>query len=199
MEKSRMIFVTGGARSGKSSFAERYAATNAVKERRKLYYLATAKFTDDEIKDRIRRHQIDRSDANIPWKTVESSFDISRIVNEFTRGSIVLLDCVTILLANELFDKGFYEEDVDYALIERQVFTSIMDGIEALSNRVGLLIIVSNEVAYEPIHKEHAVVIAYRKLLGRIHQNIVKKSNEAYLIECGLPIQMKGEQICEGL
>lgn len=197
MEKSQIIFISGGARSGKSSFAEKYATTLAEQGASDLYYLATAKQTDDEMIDRIKRHQIDREDGSYPWTTVECSVDIASKVNKFTPNSIVLLDCVTILLANELIKNGFYEENPDYDAIERKVMSSIIDGIAALSNRVDTLIIVSNEVTYEPLRKEQTVVATYSSLLGLLHQNIVIKSMEGYLVESGIAIQMKGEQVCK--
>src|SRR5699024_1416371 len=110
MEKQQLIFIIGGARSGKSSFAESYAVELAKKEKRTLYYLATSKKSDDEMVDRIKRHQEDREQSEMHWETVETPLQIGKNVASFSPNSVVLLDCLTILLSNELFHNGFYDE-----------------------------------------------------------------------------------------
>src|SRR5699024_11762344 len=101
MEKQQLIFITGGARSGKSSFAESYAVDLAKKEKRTLYYLATSKKSDDEMVDRIKRHQEDREQSEMHWKTVEIPLQIGKNIASFSPNSVVLLDCLTILLRSE--------------------------------------------------------------------------------------------------
>src|SRR5699024_2265638 len=103
-------FITGGARSGKSSFAEEYAASLAEKEERKLYYLATANLSDKEMMDRIKRHQNERKSSRFHWETVECPTNLVSKVDSFSPHSVVLLDCLTILLSNELYQNGFYED-----------------------------------------------------------------------------------------
>lgn len=196
MEESRLIFITGGARSGKSYFAEKYTADLAKNQERKLYYLATANQSDDEMKDRIKRHQLDRKGSGLDWETIECPTRLRSRVNVFPRNSVVLLDCLTILLSNELFENDFYGENLNVEDIQTTVIESITEGIDALVNRVGTLVIVSNEVVYEPIAKDHSLVQIYSEMLGLLHQYVVRNSREAYLVEAGIPLLMKGNQSC---
>ena len=196
MEKQQLIFITGGARSGKSSFAESYAVELAKKEKRTLYYLATSKKSDDEMVDRIKRHQEDREQSEMHWETVEIPLQIGKNVASFSPNSVVLLDCLTILLSNELFHNGFYDETSHKEAIQTEIMESIMEGIEALASQVKVLIVVSNEVVFDPVEKESALVQTYRKLLGKLHQQIVKQSTEAYMVESAIPLMMKGSNPC---
>src|SRR4051812_9610181 len=103
MAASTFIFITGGVRSGKSSFAERKAVEVASKTGGHLNYLATGVPTDPEMKERIAKHQLDRSSVNHHWKTYEQSVQIGQMADGFNAEDVVLLDCVTTLLNNELF------------------------------------------------------------------------------------------------
>src|SRR5699024_5330409 len=130
MKKQQLVFITGGARRGKSSFAEKYAMTLVKKEQEQLYYLATSKKSDDEMVDRIKRHQEDREQSEMHWETVEVPLQIGKNVASFSPSSVVLLDCLTILLSNELFHSGFYDETSNKEAIQTEIMESIMEGIE---------------------------------------------------------------------
>lgn len=192
MEKSRITFITGGARSGKSSFAEMYAMNIAEKEDLKLYYAATANKSDDEMIERINRHQADRERSQRQWETIETPHMLANKVNVFSPNSIVLLDCLTILLSNELFQNGLFQENCDYEMVQAKVTSGIIDGIDALARRVKVLVIVSNEVVYDANMHHGKVVETYQETLGLLHQQIVRKARSAYAVEVGLPLLMKG-------
>ena len=196
MEKQQLIFITGGARSGKSSFAETYAMKLAKDDKRRLYYVATSKKSDDEMIDRIKRHQKDREQSEVHWETAEIPLQIGKNIASFSPNSVVLLDCLTILLSNELFHNGFYDETSHREAIQTEIMESIMEGIDALAHQVKVLIVVSNEVVFDPVGKESALVQTYRKLLGKLHQQIVEKSTEAYMVESSIPLMMKGSHPC---
>lgn len=180
------VFITGGVRSGKSSFAERMALEIAGMGGN-LVYFATGVPSDAEMRERIGSHQRDRETGKYKWKTVEQSIEIGKRAEEFTKQDIVLLDCVTTLLNNELFanDKSW-----DRIFLE-SVKERILKGITAIKNHVKTIIVVSNEVGYEPL-SENELVLTYGRLLGAIHRQLVEAADEAYLVEAGIPNLMKG-------
>ncbi len=187
--KSSLVFITGGVRSGKSSFAERMAEEIAVKTRGQLYYLATGVPFDSEMKERIQKHKEDRAKGKYGWKTLEQSENISELACSFQGHEVVLLDCLTTLLNNELYSAEQNWND-DYI---GKVMEKAITGILQIKTQIRTLIIVSNEVLHEPI-QENELILTYKKLLGKIHQKIVKEADKAYLVEAGVPILMKGVQ-----
>lgn len=189
--ENKLIFISGGARSGKTSFAETYAEKLACSSGNPLYYLATSKKEDQEMSNRIERHQQDREESSANWQTVERPADISGIVNSFSENAVVLMDCVTLLVTNELFQGAFDENQYKDQTYQSQVKQRIVKGIIQLSKNVQYLLVVSNEVLYDPVNPENEVVWVYQKLLGEIHQELVAQADEAYLIEVGIAIRKK--------
>ncbi|MDN3015268.1 bifunctional adenosylcobinamide kinase/adenosylcobinamide-phosphate guanylyltransferase [Paenibacillus sp. BSR1-1] len=188
MEKvSSLIFITGGVRSGKSSFAERVAVDMAESCGGKLHYLATGVQSDDEMRKRIVKHQQDRAGGKHHWITVEQSVQIGKLGKYFTDRDIILLDCVTTLLNNELF---ISEREWDKSFLKK-VTENIITGIMDIKSRAKKTIVVSNEVLNVPVDGNKLVFI-YGKILGHIHQQLVKEADQAYLVEAGIPILMKG-------
>jgi adenosylcobinamide kinase/adenosylcobinamide-phosphate guanylyltransferase len=184
---SSLIFITGGVRSGKSSFAERMAVEIASDTGGQLIYLATGVPSDSEMRERIAKHQRDREGGKFGWKTVERSIQIGEIAADFNDEDIILLDCVTTLLNNELFSS---EQTWDDTLLAKAK-ESILTGITDIKNRAKTLIVVSNEVFQESF-LENELVFTYGKLLGQIHQHLIKEADHAFLIEVGIPREMKG-------
>lgn len=181
-----LIFITGGVRSGKSSFAERLAEKVAVETGGQLTYLATGIATDPEMAARITKHQRDRETAELPWKTLEQAIHIGDVASSVNDHDIILLDCVTTLLNNELF----YKNQAWDAAFLATVKDRIVSGICAIKNRAKAMIVVSNEVLYEP-YSANELVFTYGHLLGQIHQQLVQLAGQAYLIEAGVPLIMK--------
>lgn len=185
---AKLIFITGGVRSGKSRFAEERAASIRT-ENSTLYYIACGQASDVEMEARISRHQQDREKAIVPWQTVECPKDVGSAASQLEANAVVLLDCVTTLLSNELF----LHEDWSNALFQEQTKQKIQRDIEKLNESSEALVIVSNELGHEPLDGE--LVSVYARLLGEIHQWIVSKADEAYLVEMALPQVMKGDGI----
>ncbi|QIZ07935.1 bifunctional adenosylcobinamide kinase/adenosylcobinamide-phosphate guanylyltransferase [Priestia megaterium] len=187
MASSSLIFITGGVRSGKSSFAERKAVEIARKTGCQLNYVATGVPSDQEMKERIEKHQLDRDSANYRWKTYEQSVQIGEIADDFHGEDVILLDCVTTLLNNELFSS---EQAWDEHFLET-VKENVIRGITSIKNRARTIIVVSNEVLNEPF-LGNEMVFSYGRLLGQIHQYLVKEAGLVFLVEAGIPIVMKG-------
>jgi adenosylcobinamide kinase / adenosylcobinamide-phosphate guanylyltransferase len=187
MAASSLIFITGGVRSGKSSFAERKAIEIVKKSGGQLNYLATGVPSDLEMKERIEKHQLDRNSGSYRWKTYEQSVRIGKLADDFNGKDIILLDCVTTLLNNELFSS---KQNWDERFLEA-VKENIIKGITSIKNRAGSMIVVSNEVLNEPL-LGNEMVFTYGRLLGQIHQYLVKEADQVFLVEAGIPIGMKG-------
>lgn len=187
MEKSKMIFISGGVRSGKSSFAEQLAIKYARQMNGRLNYLACGCATDREMTDRISHHKETRKNSELPWVNWECPVNVKTMSPFYQSGDIVLLDCLTTLLNNELFQDEDSWERTDF---QKNVVESILTGIEEIRKNCSVFIIVSNEVLNEQLHKG-AVVFTYAKLLGLLHQNLVQESTVAYLVESGIPLLMK--------
>jgi adenosylcobinamide kinase/adenosylcobinamide-phosphate guanylyltransferase len=187
MAGASFIFITGGVRSGKSSFAERKAIAIANESGGQLTYLATGVPSDPEMRERIQKHQLDREKGMQRWKTIEQSVHIGKLAEEMNEHDIVLLDCVTTLLNNELFSS---ERAWDVPFLN-EVKENIITGISAIKNRAGTVIVVSNEVLFESLWGSD-LVLKYGRLLGQIHQDLVREADQAFLVEAGIPIVMKG-------
>ena len=187
MAASSLIFISGGVRSGKSSFAERKAVEIASRTGGQLTYLATGVPSDPEMKERIEKHQRDRLAVTYQWKTLEHSVQIGKLADNFKDEDIVLLDCVTTLLNNELFSS---EQAWDEHFLET-VKKNVLTGITSMKNRAGTLIVLSNEVLNEPL-LGNEMVFTYGRLLGQIHQYLVMEADQVFLVEAGIPIVMKG-------
>jgi adenosylcobinamide kinase / adenosylcobinamide-phosphate guanylyltransferase len=188
-DQSSLIFISGGVRSGKSSFAEQLAVKIAGQTSGQLHYIAAGQPSDPEMKERIARHKKDRSESGLDWKTWEQPRDLSTLSGVFSSHDIILLDCLTTLLNNEFF---YGDEQWKDPVFQNKVMCSIIEGVEQIAESCHTLIVVSNEVLNEQIGN-HQLVFTYAKMLGQLHQHIVGKSKLAYLVEAGIPILMKGE------
>lgn len=179
---ARTILVTGGARSGKSRFAESLYA-----DAPDVVYIATCEPSDEEMRERIELHRQTRP-AN--WKTFEGSTELSRAVSTQKN---YLLDCLGVLCSNVMFELSKDDEKIS---LERQheIELRVMQEIQELTRKVqdiqATLIIVSNEVGLS-IVPEHHVSRVYRDILGRINQAVAALCDEVYLVVCGIPMKIK--------
>jgi len=195
MAESSLIFISGGVRSGKSCFAEKLAADYANKQNGQLHYIAAGQASDLEMENRIEKHRHDRKKSGLHWTTWEQPVGLKKIAGNFLKTDIILLDCLTTLLNNELFS---HASDLKDQAFQQQVMNSIIEGVNQIRKNACVLIIVSNEVLHEPLGSNE-LVLAYSKILGKLHQRIVERASQAFLIEAGIPLLMKGrEPKCNG-
>ena len=188
-EQSSLIFISGGARSGKSRFAEILAGKWEAEVSCQLHYVAAGQPSDLEMKERILRHKQDREYSGLNWRTWEIPRNLSPLSQVLSKSDIVLLDCLTTLLNNELFHDGNRWKDSDY---RKMIFFKILEEIKQVAKQSRAFIVVSNEVLWEPM-AEQELVFAYSKVLGQLHQALVKECDHAYLVEAGVPMLMKGD------
>ncbi|HEY5537191.1 MAG TPA: bifunctional adenosylcobinamide kinase/adenosylcobinamide-phosphate guanylyltransferase [Acetobacterium sp.] len=181
-----LIFVTGGARSGKSTFAEKLAK----EELTSVVYIATAIPFDDGMKDRIARHQEQRSDL---WETIEKykNFETMKEDPAFKKAEIVLFDCLTVMATNNMLD---FPIDYDTCSMEKvaEVEEAIKKEVETLLGvcKDKMLILVSNEVGMGlvPAYKLGSY---FRDIAGRMNQLVASRADEAYFTVSGIPMKLK--------
>ncbi|MER0239045.1 bifunctional adenosylcobinamide kinase/adenosylcobinamide-phosphate guanylyltransferase [Fulvimarina sp. MAC8] len=168
-----ILFVLGGARSGKSAYAE----TRARKTGLDPIYLATAQAFDDEMRARVTQHRADR--AADGWTTIEEPLDLGEtILAEIGDGYILLVDCLTLWVSNLM-------------MAERDVSDEIDQLIEALRSKpAGRVIFVSNETGLG-IVPDNAMARAFRDHAGRLNQRIAEIADEVVFVAAGLPMVLK--------
>lgn len=166
-----LIFITGGQRSGKSSYAQKLAegcSANPV-------YVATARSWDDDFKIRIKRHQADRGEQ---WQLIEEEKELSKL--DLT-GKTVVLDCVTLWLTNIFHDNGYH---LDNALVEAK------KEWEQFTRHDFKLFVVSNEIGM-CLHAPDEASRHFTDLQGWFNQYIASRSTTAYLMVSGISIKLK--------
>ncbi|MBB5323464.1 adenosylcobinamide kinase/adenosylcobinamide-phosphate guanylyltransferase [Anoxybacillus tepidamans] len=180
-----IVFISGGVRSGKSKMAERCVAALASC-RGIVHYIATAKVTDEEMKERVARHQRERSMQPIRWVTWEQPLHVHELLPHF-QNDVVLLDCLTNWLANELFHEEGWEKEERCRQKAKRILTTIAQ-LESSSNA---LVIVSNELFSGGVPQDIGTY-HFMKMLGWLHQHIVHLASHAILVQHGIPIVKKG-------
>jgi len=186
---SRVTLVTGGARSGKSAYAEQLAQESGGED---VLYIATAVIVDEEFSKRVQRHKARRP---VAWATEERYKDFVGLVKieAFRRAKTLLLDCVGFALNNALYETlsdWDNPSDEEIALAE----TNLRGEIEALAGLCRQeeknLIMVTNEVG-DGLVPESRISRAYRDALGRSNCLAASLSDNVVLMTCGLPLELK--------
>jgi len=178
MTSPDLTFILGGARSGKSAYAERLAADSGLP----VTYVATARIGDAEFAARVEQHR-ERRPAH--WALVEAPLDLGGVLRELDReGHVVLIDCLTLWLANLLFP-------ADGSTPDGPPLQAFSDFDAALSNVRGKVIIVSNEIGLGVVPMG-SVTRLYVDELGRLNQRVAAASTHVTMMVAGLPLVLKG-------
>ncbi|MCG9558070.1 bifunctional adenosylcobinamide kinase/adenosylcobinamide-phosphate guanylyltransferase [Vibrio kanaloae] len=173
--------VLGGARSGKSSYAEQQALSAlAACSNGRLHYIATATYLDDEMRERIAHHQQRRGEQ---WIEHEVPVELAEKLQAFNQGDVVLIDCLTLWLNNLIFELG------DDATNE-QVETVIEALVQSVEQSPAQIIIVSNEVGLGvvPLGKVSRLFVDNA---GRMNQALARVVERVTLVTAGLPLILK--------
>ncbi|MCR5756916.1 MAG: bifunctional adenosylcobinamide kinase/adenosylcobinamide-phosphate guanylyltransferase [Selenomonas sp.] len=181
----KIILVTGGARSGKSTFAEKLAARG----KQSVGYIATAQVLDREMGYRVKLHQQRRPDN---WQTYEAPFGADKAIAEAATGHKVLLfDCITLYLSNLLClsPEAELTEEKAYAMLEEQVGKLLAAARQAALQGT-TTIFVTNEVG-AGIVPENKLARLYRDLSGLANQKLAAAADEVYAVMAGIPVNLK--------
>jgi adenosylcobinamide kinase/adenosylcobinamide-phosphate guanylyltransferase len=161
-----ITLLVGGARSGKSSLAVEIGRRHGGE----VVFLATAEPFDDDMASRIHRHQLDRPE----WPTVEASLDVAAAVRSIADAALVIVDCITVWVANVHHHGG--DADVDGL-------------VTALARRSGPSVVVTNEVGLG-VHPESELGRHYRDDLGRINQALAAAADTTLLMVAGRAVRL---------
>ncbi|WP_308639331.1 bifunctional adenosylcobinamide kinase/adenosylcobinamide-phosphate guanylyltransferase [Paenibacillus silvisoli] len=189
------VFITGGARSGKSGFAEAYARKLSTRG----IYIATSQIWDDEMKERIEHHRITREQSGYEWTTIEEPYDVAdlllRIESEAHAGAArqeerpaVLIDCLTLWLTNQMLrlEEGEGSARIDTVRLHEELDTLI----EAVSSYTGPLLLVTNEVG-SGIVPAYPLGRRFRDEAGRLNRKLAAECRQALLVVAGIPLDLK--------
>ena len=170
---SKIVFITGGARSGKSAFAETYV----LKSGKDPVYIATAQAGDAEMQTRIDQHKQRRGDG---WSTLEAPFDLEGVLLKSDGSGPRLVDCLTLWLSNMMLADKDYE-------------AAALGLLKVLEHQQSPVFLVSNEVGCG-IVPENALARRFRDAAGRLNQQIAARADEVYMVISGLPLCLKPQE-----
>lgn len=184
-----ITLVTGGARSGKSRFAEQFASFGSTHG----FYIATAQAFDQEMRERIALHQLQRDHESFHWETWEAPLQLTSCLetirfhiedNEAIEQPVILIDCMTIWLSN-----WFMELDVENSGNEK-LLEAIHTLLLFLQDYPYDVVIVSNEVG-SGIVPMNRLGRMYRDEAGRLNQRIAELAHKVFLVTVGIPLELK--------
>lgn len=184
--EKRCILILGGARSGKSRFAQKLAAELG----KRVLYVATGEAHDEEMRQRIDEHRRNRPPN---WRTLEVPVNVGRrILEEIGNAQVVVLECLTLLVSNVIGESTAESdpEAVDVPLLEERLDLELRELMEAVNTARAYSIVVSNEVGLGLVPANRLGCL-YRDLLGKANQTFAERADEVYLMVAGLPLQLK--------
>lgn len=185
---SKIVFVSGGARSGKSAYGEEILS----KIQGRKSYIASSVAFDEGMKDRIKKH-IERRPSS--WKTYEITIDIDEYINGVMENSDgVILDCVTVLITNMMFK----DPNIDWDSVDRNFIDAFQERILEMFQKMifeirkyqATFIIITNELGMG-IVPENRLARIFRDVAGKANELLAKESDEAYVCISGIPLKLK--------
>lgn len=187
--KSTIILCSGGARSGKSEFAEQLALS--LKGRKA--YVATGQAFDDEMKDRIKKHQMRRGKE---WITFEIPLHLHENWEQIKNVSdVILIDCLTMFTSNHVFAHGDINTQEDANRIESIILKELRLLLHEINNSNNKTVIfVTNEIGLG-IVPENKLARYFRDITGRVNREVASAANKMYLTISGVTIELKSQEV----
>ena len=187
--KSTIILCSGGARSGKSEFAEQLALS--LKGRKA--YVATGQAFDDEMKDRIKKHQLRRGKE---WITFEIPLHLHENWEQIKNVSdVILIDCLTMFTSNHIFAHGDINTQEDANRIESIILKELRLLLQEINNSNDKTVIfVTNEIGLG-IVPENKLARYFRDITGRVNRDVASAANKMYLTISGVTIELKSQEV----
>ena len=181
----KVVLLLGGARSGKSRFAQEYAS----RHEENVLFVATATAGDEDMRRRIEKHKKDRP---ADWHTLEVTSDVGRHIEaNVGNAQLVVIDCIT-LLVNNIFSR--YDEKqfdiIDDSMLEKEVVAEIEQLQMCMKKVNASFIIVSNEVGLGLV-PDNRMGRLYRDILGQANQMLAREADEVYMLVAGIPLPVK--------
>lgn len=187
--KSTIILCSGGARSGKSEFAEQLALS--LKGRKA--YVATGQAFDDEMKDRIKKHQLRRGKE---WITFEIPLHLHKNWEQIKNVSdVILIDCLTMFTSNHIFAHGDINTQEDSNRIESIILEELRLLLQEIKNSNDKTVIfVTNEIGLG-IVPGNKLARYFRDITGRVNREVASAANKMYLTISGVTIELKSQEV----
>ena len=184
----KIIYVTGGARSGKSSYAEELI----FESKKERIYIATSIAFDGEMKERVRLHKLQRGEE---WITIEAYKGIPKYLETYKNEEmIILLDCLTNFVSNNMILETERDWDnisqEELSKIEKEIEVQVIEILEFVKESKLDMVVVSNEIGMGVV-PPYALGRYFRDICGRMNQLVGKKADEAHLVVSGLKIKLK--------
>jgi adenosylcobinamide kinase/adenosylcobinamide-phosphate guanylyltransferase len=177
----KIILVTGGARSGKSEFAEQYALMSG----KPVAYIATAQIYDEEMRLRVALHRQRRPNN---WRTYEAPYFAEKAIDQaVTHADIILFDCLTLYTSNLLLAPNVSDNQKERG---RYIAAQIELLLESARSSQATVIFVTNEVGMGVV-PENALAREYRDVAGLANQQVAACADEVYLVVSGLAVDIK--------
>jgi adenosylcobinamide kinase/adenosylcobinamide-phosphate guanylyltransferase len=185
---SKIVYITGGARSGKSNFAEKQAMAFDPY----VVYVATSLAIDQEMSERIAKHRARRPAS---WNTLEGYKNMEVLLEGVKQDrKALILDCLTIMVSNIMLEEEFDWDNISSERIEQvenRVVGEVEELLRAIRNRkLHTAFLVSNELGMGLV-PPYKLGRAFRDIAGRVNQMVAGEADEAYLMVSGLPIRLK--------
>ena len=184
-----LIFITGGARSGKSRHAVELARSNSGT----VAFIATAQAGDEEMAGRICRHQQERPDG---WTTIEEPLDVAGAIRhavEMGHG-VIIIDCLTLLVSNLTFQLPCDESTIAESR-EREILEAVREMAETAAAVAAKAIVISNELGMG-IVPDNRLARRFRDVAGRANQMMAEAADVVYFCVSGIPMQIKSRTCC---
>ncbi|WP_336785946.1 bifunctional adenosylcobinamide kinase/adenosylcobinamide-phosphate guanylyltransferase [Paenibacillus sp. MMO-177] len=194
------MLVTGGARSGKSSFAEKLAARLGERG----VYIATSRIWDEEMAERIALHRQNREQGGFRWTTIEEPMELPGRLRQLAKEAselelregkppVVLVDCLTLWLTNALMEAEEREKSESIEKAQDWLSEQVNELADAVREYNYPLILVTNEVG-DGIVPAYPLGRKFRDEAGRLNQRMAALSDRVFLVTAGIPIELKALQ-----
>ncbi|KEY59100.1 bifunctional adenosylcobinamide kinase/adenosylcobinamide-phosphate guanylyltransferase [Serratia sp. DD3] len=180
-----MILITGGARSGKSSLAERLAAEAS----NQVLYIATSVVTDDEMAERVKQH---RQARPAHWRTWEGTQPLAPVIDAQVAGEAVILECITTWIANLMFELTAETaiEAIDFDAVETEIQQQVTELLGACARSPATIYLVTNELGMG-IVPENRLARHFRDIAGRVNQRLAAAAESVFLMVAGIEVKIK--------
>ena len=187
--KSQIILCSGGARSGKSEFAERLALATAGRKA----YVATGQAFDEEMIDRIKKHQERRGEI---WNNFEVPLHLAKEWQNISQtADVILIDCLTMFTTNHMMAHGSIQGQQDANQLEAAVLTeleSLLASIKSCEDKT--VIFVTNEIGLG-IVPDNKLARYFRDIAGRVNRTVAAAADKLYVTISGVTIELKSQEV----